>query len=101
MRRPTFLHRSAFLLSSLFGLLHGTLLRADDKLATSSPPKGEVTKYTFDRSKIFPGTVRDYWIYVPKQYDPSKPACLYVCQDGIQYNAIKVFNELIDKKEMP
>ena len=64
-------------------------------------PKGEVTKYTFDSSKIFPGTVRDYWVYVPKQYDPAKPACLYVNQDGIQYNAPEVFDELIDKKEMP
>ena len=50
-------------------------------------PKGEVTKYTFDQSKIFPGTVRDYWVYVPKQYDPAKPACVYVNQDGIQFNA--------------
>src|SRR5437870_4568225 len=29
-------------------------------------PKGEVTKYAFDQSKIFPGTTRDYWVYVPK-----------------------------------
>jgi len=65
-------------------------------------PKGEVsTKYTFDQSKIFPGTVRDYWIYVPKQYDPAKPACLYVNQDGVQYKAPEVFDELIQKKEMP
>ena len=64
-------------------------------------PKGEVSKHTFDQSKIFPGTVRDYWIYVPKQYDPAKPACLYVNQDGIQYRAPTVFDELIHKKEMP
>jgi gluconolactonase len=64
-------------------------------------PKGEVTKYTFNQSKIFPGTVRDYWVYVPKQYDPSKPACLWVNQDGIQYKAPEVFDELIAKKEMP
>ena len=36
--------------------------------------EGEVTKYTFDNSKIFPGTTRDYWVYVPKQYDPATPA---------------------------
>ena len=64
-------------------------------------PKGEVTKHSFDQSKIFPGTVRDYWVYVPKQYDGTKPACLYVCQDGIQNNAPRVFDELIDKKEIP
>lgn len=64
-------------------------------------PKGEVAKYVFDQSRIFPGTVRNYWIYVPKQYDPAKPACLYVNQDGVQYKAPEVFDELIHKKEMP
>ena len=67
----------------------------------AEPPKGEVTKYSFDKSHIFPGTVRDYWIYVPAQYDPAKPACVYVNQDGIQYNAPAVFDELIHKGEMP
>ena len=28
-------------------------------------PKGEVTKLAFNKSKIFPGTTRDYWVYVP------------------------------------
>jgi len=67
----------------------------------SSVPKGEVQRYQFDRSKIFPGTERAYWVYVPRQYDPAKPACLYVNQDGIQYKAPEVFDELIYKKEMP
>ncbi len=64
-------------------------------------PQGEVTKYTFEDSKLFPGTWREYWIYVPKQYDPAKPACLFVCQDGIQYQAPIVFDNLISKQEMP
>jgi gluconolactonase len=64
-------------------------------------PKGEVTKYTFNQSQIFPGTVRDYWVYVPKQYDPAKPACAHVNQDGIQFNAPAVFDQLIAAKEMP
>jgi gluconolactonase len=64
-------------------------------------PKGEVTKYSFDQSKIFPGTVRDYWVYVPKQYDPTKPACVHVNQDGVQFNAPAVFDQLIASKEMP
>jgi gluconolactonase len=64
-------------------------------------PKGEVAHYTFDHSNVFPGTVRDYWVYVPKQYDPAKPACLWVNQDGIQFKAPQVFDELIAKKEMP
>ena len=72
-------------------------IRAQD----SAWPKGEVTKYSFDQSKIFPGTVRDYWVYVPKQYDPATPACVYVNQDGVQYKAPDVFDELIHKGEMP
>jgi gluconolactonase len=69
--------------------------------AREAPPKGEVTRYTFDKSKVFPGTTREYSIYVPKQYDPAKPACVYVNQDGVQYNAPAVFDELIEKGEMP
>ncbi|WP_165225480.1 SMP-30/gluconolactonase/LRE family protein [Aquisphaera insulae] len=63
--------------------------------------KGEVTKHVFEGSRIFPGTIRDYWVYVPAQYDPAKPACLYVNQDGIQYNAPAVFDRLIAEKAMP
>src|SRR5207244_1324883 len=64
-------------------------------------PKGEVLKFTFDKSKIFPGTTRDYWIYIPAQYKADNPACVYVNQDGIQWKAPTVFDNLIDKKEMP
>jgi enterochelin esterase-like enzyme len=96
------------LLIGFFVLVLASSLRATDDYVPgpdSEPhdgvPKGEVTKYTFDHSKIFPGTVRDYWVYVPKQYDPARPACLMVFQDGIQYKAPVVFDNLINKKEMP
>ena len=69
--------------------------------AAAAAPKGEVTKYTFTESKIFPGTVRDYWVYVPRQYDPARPACVHVNQDGVQFNAPAVFDQLIESKEMP
>ena len=64
-------------------------------------PKGEVIKLSFDKSKIFPDTVRDYWIYVPAQYKPDKPACVFVMQDGIRWEAPTVFDNLINKKEIP
>jgi gluconolactonase len=70
-------------------------------LAAQEIPKGDVTKYTFSSSKIFPGTVRDYWVYVPKQYDPSKPACVHINQDGIQYKAPEVFDRLIHEQKIP
>jgi len=64
-------------------------------------PKGEIIKLSFDKSKIFPDTVRDYWIYVPAQYKPDKPACVFVMQDGIRFEAPTVFDNLINKKEIP
>ncbi|GAB3945998.1 SMP-30/gluconolactonase/LRE family protein [Spirosoma harenae] len=64
-------------------------------------PKGEVLKFTFESSKLFPGTWREYWVYVPAQYQPDKPACVYINQDGIQWQAPAVFDNLIHQKEMP
>lgn len=64
-------------------------------------PKGEVIKFMYDQSKIFPGTWRECWVYVPAQYKPDKPACVYVNQDGIQWKAPTVFDNLIYKNEMP
>jgi gluconolactonase len=64
-------------------------------------PKGELIKLSFDSSKIFPGTIRDYWIYVPQQYKPDQPACVYINQDGVQWNAPTVFDNLIYQKQMP
>lgn len=64
-------------------------------------PKGEVLKFVFDNSKIFPGTWRECWVYVPSQYKGSQPACVYVNQDGIQWKAPTVFDNLIHKKQMP
>jgi gluconolactonase len=86
---------------TLFVLGLPVLVRGDETQQADAVPKGEVIHEKLDHSKIFPGTVREYWIYVPKQYDPAKPACLYVNQDGIQYNAPAVFDELIHKKEIP
>jgi sugar lactone lactonase YvrE len=64
-------------------------------------PKGELIKCSFDHSSIFPGTHRDYWIYIPAQYRPDHPACVYVNQDGIQWKAPTVFDNLINSGEMP
>src|SRR4051812_46541117 len=46
-------------------------------------PKGTVTQMPkFADSKVYPGTERDWWVYVPAQYDEKSPACLMVFQDG-------------------
>src|SRR5262249_7802964 len=70
-------------------------------------PRGILSKHTW-RSEVFPGTARDYWVYVPAQYDGKKPACVMVFQDGGWYVDPKgdfrvpvVFDNLIHKKQMP
>ncbi|MBI2477360.1 MAG: esterase family protein [Planctomycetia bacterium] len=72
-----------------------------DSLPQEGVPKGEVTKYAWNESKIYPGTVRNYFVYVPQQYDANKPACVFVCQDRVMYEAPTVFDNLIHKGEMP
>src|SRR5215212_7182938 len=64
-------------------------------------PAGEVIKAEFDQSKVYPGTWREYWVYIPKQLDRSKPAPVMVFQDGLQYNAPVVFDNLIQQKTIP
>jgi enterochelin esterase-like enzyme len=70
-------------------------------------PEGTVTKHHWT-SRVFDGTQRDYWVYVPKQYDPNHPACVMVFQDGGNYVDVEksfrvpiVFDNLIYKQQMP
>lgn len=72
------------------------------------PPKGRVEHRRFESSRIYPATKRDYWIYIPSQYQETCPACLMVFQDGQAYvnddgpvKAARVFDELIHNEEMP
>jgi len=79
-----------------------------DAQARADVPKGEVRQGTFAASTVFPGTTRDYFVYVPKQYDAAKPACLMVFFDGAgffradgQFRVPVVFDNLIARGEMP
>ena len=72
-----------------------------DSKSQPGVPKGEVLKFTFDHSKLFPGTTRVVSVYIPAQYTASKPACLAVFQDGVIWNAPTVFDNLIFKHEIP
>jgi sugar lactone lactonase YvrE len=72
----------------------------DSKLQPGTPT-GDVIKGEFAESKVYPGTWREYWVYIPKQLDRSKPAPVMVFQDGIQYNAPVVFDNLIHQKVVP
>ena len=63
--------------------------------------QGEVMKFTLSDSQLYPGTQREILVYVPQQYDGTKPACLLVCMDGILYDATTVMDNLIASGEMP
>ncbi|MBB3839950.1 sugar lactone lactonase YvrE/enterochelin esterase-like enzyme [Runella defluvii] len=97
-----FLIVSLFLVSfSLYSQVPEEYPVHPDAKVKEGVPKGEILKFTFENSKFFPGTWREYWVYVPAQYTPSQPACLYVNQDGIQWQAPTVFDNLIHQKAMP
>ena len=70
-------------------------------------PQGKLTHGSW-KSTVFAGTIREYWVYVPAQYDGKTPAAVMVFQDGHTYVNEKgwfrvpiVFDNLIAKGEMP
>ena len=69
-------------------------------------PRGMVTKYEW-QSKMY-NNFREYWIYVPAQYDSAKPVALMVFQDGHTYinetgdfRVPIVYDNLIHQKKLP
>lgn len=79
-----------------------------DSLKQEGVPTGEVHRHEWNESKIFPDTLREYLVYIPAQYDGSKPAALMVFQDGLRHADLNgglrapiVFDNLIAKGEMP
>lgn len=76
--------------------------------AEDAVPEGKVSVSEFATSEVFPGTKRQYQVYVPAQYDASKPANLMVFMDGAGYakpngsfKVPQVFDKLIHSKQMP
>src|SRR5947209_8181144 len=53
-----------------------------DSLPQDGVPKGKLEGPILFHSRVFEGTVRQYWVFVPVQYTPDKPACVLVFQDG-------------------
>ncbi len=79
-----------------------------DRVVQPGVPQGKITSGQFTESQIFPGTRRDYSVYVPAQYKPDEPANLMVFMDGSGYakadGAFRVpivFDNLIHQKAMP
>jgi enterochelin esterase family protein len=98
------------LLAALF--LSPTLSIANEEFSADSQrqdgvPVGKVTRHEL-RSKVFEGTLRQYYLYVPSQYRADQAAAVMVFQDGHAYvdekgqaRAPIVLDNLIHKGEIP
>jgi len=71
-------------------------------------PQGKVGEWAKLPSEAYPGTLHDYCIYVPAQYDASKPTALMIFQDGQawvrptgDYRTPFVLDNLIFRREIP
>lgn len=66
-------------------------------------PHGELVARPGWRSTVFPGTTRDWWVYIPAQARPGQPACVMVFQDGAGQKDFvpTVFDNLIARGDMP
>ena len=98
----------AWAVSGWAGPLDDVYKLSPDSLPQDGVPKGKVIGPLTHASEVFPNTTRNYWVYVPAQYDASKPARLMVFQDGHafvsldgSYRIPNVFDNLIYRREMP
>lgn len=71
-------------------------------------PQGKLSDKIVHESRIYPDMKSNYWIYVPAQYDPAKPAALMVWQDGEGHinrdgtaHTLNVIDNLIAQKKIP
>ncbi|MEX2303668.1 MAG: SMP-30/gluconolactonase/LRE family protein [Bryobacterales bacterium] len=79
-----------------------------DSQRQAGVPEGKLVQRTW-KSQIFPGTERDYWIYVPAQYKADAAAAVMLFQDGASYintgergwQTPIVLDNLIHKGEIP
>ncbi len=74
-----------------------------DSRGRDGVPKGALTQMPPWQSRVFGGTTRDWWVYVPAQYRPERPAAVMVFQDGASYREYVpvVFDNLIARGDMP
>jgi sugar lactone lactonase YvrE/enterochelin esterase-like enzyme len=63
--------------------------------------RGAIKEFKFVQSKFFPGTTRDVTIFIPAQYDGTKPACVYLKTDGYKPAEKELLETMIATKEMP
>src|SRR4051812_43162630 len=79
-----------------------------DSLPQPGVPKGRLEGPLLFKSNAIPGTVRQYWIFVPAQYVAGTAANVLVFQDGQRavnpagvLRVPQVLENLIAKKDIP
>ena len=79
-----------------------------DSQPKADVPKGALKTFVWDKSTVFPGTVRTVTVYLPPGIQPGTPQSLMVWQDGSrhvdpmgQMRAGIVFDNLIHAGDMP
>jgi len=79
-----------------------------DSLVQPGVPHGRLIGPTTLPSNVFPGNYHTYWVYVPAQYDATRPAALMIFNDGqamINPNGDvrvpNVLDNLIHRRELP
>ena len=99
MRIAGWLMLTALAAAPAFGqTLAAATQAATQPAATLPAAKGQLLTFTFDQSKIFPGTQRKISVYIPAEYDGKSPACLIVDQDSLQFHLPQVMDQLIAKR---
>jgi gluconolactonase len=77
-----------------------------DSQPQAGVPKGSLTQHTLAPGRFFPGTPHNYQLYVPAQYDPSRPIPFTIFLDGSGYagNNVRVpvvLDNLIARRQVP
>ncbi len=79
-----------------------------DSLEQEGVPHGKIVGPMTLPCKVYPGTAHTYWVYVPAQYDKSKPASPMIFNDGQAFKnekgdirAQNVLDNLIHRRELP
>jgi enterochelin esterase-like enzyme len=88
--------------------IENVYLRGPDSEVHPGVPQGTVSAWEKLPSQAYPGTLHDFCVYVPAQYDAATPASLMILQDGQAWartsgdlRAPWVFDNLIYRREVP
>jgi enterochelin esterase family protein len=79
-----------------------------DSLEQEGVPHGKIHGPRTLPCNVYPGTAHTYWVYVPAQYDGSRPVSLMIFNDGQAFKdekgsvrAQNVLDNLIHRREIP